>query len=71
MADKYNVSVDELKLSYPPDTPMIKEFVSDNLITVNGNEIDVTDSGSLFIRNIAAAFDSEYIRKVQTYSKTV
>ena len=70
-ASKFSLTTDELKLTYPSDTPLLKEFEADGLITSNNNEILVTEAGSLFIRNIAAAFDSDYISKSNTYSKTV
>jgi hypothetical protein len=33
--------------------------------------IEVTEKGTLFIRNIAASLDKEYLEKVKTYSKPV
>lgn len=71
IANKFGLTTDELKLTYPPGTPLLKEFETDGLITFNKNEILVTEAGSLFIRNIASAFDSDYISKSNTYSKTV
>ncbi|HAM11559.1 MAG TPA: coproporphyrinogen III oxidase, partial [Bacteroidales bacterium] len=43
----------------------------DGLISYTPDNIEVTETGSFFIRNIAASLDKAYREKVQTYSKPV
>ena len=52
----------------------LQEFVEDELITINDNEIKVSQTGTLLIRNIAMAFDAymiKYEKSKKTFSKTV
>ncbi|MCX6150565.1 MAG: oxygen-independent coproporphyrinogen III oxidase [Ignavibacteriales bacterium] len=51
----------------------LKEMIDDELISVNDNEIKVTEMGRLLIRNIAMNFDGYMERKEDTakYSRTV
>jgi len=53
------------------DTRVLGELQDDGLITFTENEIRVTETGSFFIRNVAAALDREYREAVKTYSKPV
>ncbi len=49
------------------------DMIGDNLLTINDHEMQVTDNGRLFIRNIAMKFDA-YLKKEPTknqYSRTV
>lgn len=49
----------------------LQEFINDDLLTFQEGEINVTEKGSLFIRNIAAIFDPAYKEQKNKYSKTV
>ncbi len=52
----------------------LQEFVDDGLVTITDNEIKVSTTGTLLIRNIAMAFDAymkKYAQKKKTFSKTV
>ncbi len=53
------------------DENSLADLEADGLIKYGNDTIDVTDTGSFFIRNIAASFDKDYVEKVQTYSKPV
>lgn len=57
LASLYNTSVNEVQqwLGYTPD--LLSEFERDGLVTINESGIFATDSGKIFTRNIAAAFD--------------
>ena len=52
----------------------LEEFVDDGLVTITDNEIKVSTTGTLLIRNIAMAFDAymkKYAQNKKTFSKTV
>lgn len=70
-AETRGMSVMELKSIMIPNETVLKGFVTDGLILNKPDEIEVTEKGTLFIRNIAASFDREYKQKEQTYSKPV
>jgi oxygen-independent coproporphyrinogen-3 oxidase len=65
------ISVADLKNAIKADDVVLKGFEKDGLIKLTSDLIEVTEPGTFFIRNIAAAFDKEYKEKVHTYSKTV
>lgn len=53
---------------------LLKELESDNLLTVNEDEIRVTNSGRPYVRNICMAFDQRLMIKAPTtqiFSMTV
>jgi len=70
-SESKNITVNELKKSIKTDNSILKGFEDDGLISFTPDLIEVTESGTFFIRNIAASLDKEYEEKVQTYSKTV
>ena len=70
-AEKLEISLQETKRIINFDKTLLDEFAIDGLIHYSKNELEVTEKGTLFIRNIAASFDKEYKQKVQTYSKPV
>lgn len=49
----------------------LNEFISDGLIQINSDEIEVTETGRFFIRNIAAAFDPAIKTATQKFSKAL
>jgi len=71
IAQKLDVQIDELKQHVIPDEQAIKLFENDGLISMDHNGFKVTDTGSLFIRNIAAALDPEFKSQQNKYSKSV
>ncbi len=71
IAEMQNISVPELKKAVKSDKTALNEFLVDGLIRYTSDVIEVTEKGTLFIRNIAASLDKEYQLKVQTYSKPI
>ena len=71
IAEEFHLSLTELKKIISFDENILKGFEKDGLIQYKSEELQVTETGILFIRNIAASFDREYKEKVQTYSKPV
>jgi oxygen-independent coproporphyrinogen-3 oxidase len=71
IAEEFHLSLTDLKKIISFDENILKGFEKDGLIQYKSEELQVTETGILFIRNIAASFDREYKEKVQTYSKPV
>lgn len=72
LAGNLGISGTELKEMVHFSNDILEDFQKDGLIRYNSDEVEVTETGSLFIRNIAASFDKEYISKTKnTYSKPV
>jgi oxygen-independent coproporphyrinogen-3 oxidase len=71
IADLHNLSSDELKNIVCPEENVLQGFEDDGLIRYNSGEVELTETGSFFIRNIAASFDREFKQTVKTYSRTV
>jgi len=65
------VEEDALRRAVRIDEKALGDLEGDGLITFVNNEIRVTETGSFFIRNVAAALDPEYREAAQTYSKPV
>jgi oxygen-independent coproporphyrinogen-3 oxidase len=58
---------------YSAELDLLSEFESDGLLIQTSNGFYITETGRLFLRNIAMVFD-EYLKGTQqktTYSKTV
>ncbi len=66
-----NLTVTDVKKFVNFSEEKLDDFVKDGLMNYTSDEIEVTEMGTLFIRNIAASFDREYIEKSETYSKPV
>lgn len=71
LAKRRNISFEKLKNTLHFDAEKLNEFISDNLLTINNNTIDITPSGQLFIRNIAASLDPLQINPDRLYSQTI
>jgi oxygen-independent coproporphyrinogen-3 oxidase len=71
IAESNNISVAELKKTVRIDETVLRNFREDGLISYTSDQVEVTEKGTLFIRNIAASFDKEYQEKLHTYSKPV
>jgi oxygen-independent coproporphyrinogen-3 oxidase len=69
VASGHQVRVDAVMDAIKTDEKVLREFEADGLITYSSDKIKVTETGSFFIRNVAASLDKEYRETVQTYSK--
>jgi oxygen-independent coproporphyrinogen III oxidase len=70
-ANKFGVSETEVKSTVSFDENTLSEFVSDGLIKFGFGEIEVTDLGKFFVRNIAASFDPSLKNALQKFSKSL
>jgi oxygen-independent coproporphyrinogen-3 oxidase len=61
-----------LKLfGFTPDNSRLAEFEGEGIIEMKGNTLQVTEDGTIFIRNIAAALDPLFKDYVMSFSKPV
>lgn len=70
-ANSLNMSLEDLNKLLMIDYTRLKEFEKDGIIKLSENNIDVTDDGLLFIRNVAATLDPAYSMKENKYSRSV
>lgn len=70
-AGRTGVSVQQLKEMMAFDTGRLDDMAADGLIVVSEEELLVTETGSLFIRNIAAALDPDFKNESRKYSQSV
>ncbi len=71
IAEDFNIDQYRLNLITGFREEKLQGFINDGLLTFSNDEIKVTETGSLFIRNIAALFDPLYTKQKNKYSKTV
>lgn len=53
------------------DDSRLDELIADGLIHYNDGILEITDTGSFFIRNIACLFDPAYLAQTRKYSQSV
>jgi oxygen-independent coproporphyrinogen-3 oxidase len=70
-AGRVGIDSAELKNILVLDPHAMEGFQSDGLITYSDREINLTERGSLFIRNIAASLDPAFQAATKKYSKSV
>lgn len=71
IAEDLEITISNLKEATGFREERVSMMMDDGLLNFNGDELEVTTNGTMFIRNIAVIFDREYIEKNQTYSRTV
>lgn len=71
LANTLAIPVEELKSTIRFDPDKLGELERDGLIELTGKSLTVTETGSLFIRNIAATLDPAFSEQANKYSKSV
>lgn len=71
VANLYDISMPELKQIVNFNENDLSEFCNDGLLTFNDKSVQVTETGSFFIRNVAMLFDPQLDKKQGMYSRTV
>ena len=71
IANEFNLTVDEIKQVIQLEPSKFTDFVNDDLMAIDDNQIKVHEKGLLFARNIAMALDPALKRGENIYSKTV
>jgi oxygen-independent coproporphyrinogen-3 oxidase len=70
-AEKFGVSADEIRKTVAFEAQEFAGFVIDGLINVTSEEVEVTEKGKFFVRNIAAGFDPNLKNALQKFSKAL
>lgn len=65
------MTADRLKQLVGYNPVRLEEMQRDGLLEFDEEGLTVTETGSIFIRNIAALFDPAYSEQVNRYSKSV
>ena len=71
MAERLNISAEEVKEALNYDVPALLQMANDGLITLEPTHIALTEAGSPFVRNVAAALDKMMINNNNRFSKPV
>ena len=71
IADRFQTDADTIRLAVDYQPEKLKEFEEDNLLTTDGNTIQVSPEGMLVVRNIAMAFDPMLKDGNGGFSKTI
>ena len=71
IAHQFNLTVDEIKHIIQLEPSKFTDFVNDDLMYIDGQQIKIHEKGLLFARNIAMALDPALKQGENIYSKTV
>lgn len=71
LSTRLKVPVEELRRIFIPDPRLFDGFVEDGLLSLSDERLIVSETGWLFIRNIAAAIDPAFKATENKYSKAV
>lgn len=71
LATRLSLSVSEIKAAINYDENRLTDFQNDGLIHFNDEELTVTDTGSPFVRNVAASLDNLMINPTRSFSKPI
>jgi len=71
IAQRLKMTENRIKENVNLKSGSLNEFIKDGLLVATSDKIEVTDKGSLFIRNIAATLDKGFSQNGNTYSKSV
>lgn len=71
ISSRFNMTTNEIKSIIMFDENKLTEFIKDDLIQYSEDSIIISETGSLFIRNIAASLDPNFKQELNKYSKSV
>lgn len=71
LAAHLQLSVGEIKQATAYDENRLREFAADGIISFDENQIRMTPSGTLFVRNVAASLDRLMLHSDKSFSKPV
>lgn len=71
MAERLQIKTEDLKLLIQPEKQQFENFAADGLLTFTPDGFTITETGNIFIRNIAAALDPAYKTEQKKYSQSV
>jgi oxygen-independent coproporphyrinogen-3 oxidase len=71
LADRLNISQTAVKNAITYDIAELKKFEDDGILQLTAEGLEMTESGTLFIRNVAASFDPLTNTQSKQFSKPV
>lgn len=71
ISTRLNIEVEELMKLIAPNKEQFSEFETDRLLYSTSDGFAVTETGGMFIRNIAAALDPAFKKEQNNYSQSV
>jgi len=69
LSKRLSLPVEKIKEATAYNSQLFSTFASDGIITLDENRIRITEQGTLFVRNIAAALDRLMIHSDKSFSK--
>lgn len=67
----YDMNANEIKKIVAYDPEKLSVFIADNLLEINGEQIQIHEDGALIVRNIVMTFDPQLSVTKNQYSKTI
>jgi len=71
LSERLSLPVEKIKAATAYNPQVFSTFVEDGIITMDENRIHVTEQGTFFVRNVAAAFDRLMIGNDKAFSKPI
>ena len=71
MAAKFNCSVEDFLNITKFNTSKINTLMEDEFVELTDNKLTVTPEGMLIVRNVAVAFDPNFVSVTNKYSTTI
>jgi oxygen-independent coproporphyrinogen-3 oxidase len=71
LSDRLSIPVEKIKHATAYNSAIFNDFASDDILTFDEKQMQVTAQGTLFVRNIAAALDKRMIHSDKSFSKPV
>ncbi|WP_102408043.1 oxygen-independent coproporphyrinogen III oxidase [Parabacteroides bouchesdurhonensis] len=71
LSEHLSMPVDTIKQATAYNEAKLSEFANDGIIEYDANHIEITQEGTLFVRNIAASLDKLMLKTNKSFSKPV
>jgi oxygen-independent coproporphyrinogen-3 oxidase len=71
VANSFQVNEDDIKETIAYNEQKLKDFEADGLIRFDNTKVEITETGTLFIRNIVASLDPVLTTNGKRYSKSL
>jgi oxygen-independent coproporphyrinogen-3 oxidase len=71
LSSRLGVPQNRLREQFIPEMSRLQEFSNEGLLEFSDDELKVTETGSFFIRNIAASLDPAFNSENNRYSRSV
>ena len=71
LSERLSLPVEKIKEATAYNSQLFSTFAADGIITLDENRIRITEQGTLFVRNVAAAFDRLMIHSNKSFSTPI